>query len=430
MNKKDGKSVGALFAELASGINIAHFHHGDDKKMRLCMSCTTIGMLRVVPWTQSGGRGLTPSVHGAPPIMALASGSNLAITLGLNLVVLRVKAGTAKWTGRFAPTLKVAAIPYLQAFTWNPRRVHLLSPETAEICWRCGRTEVDAVGPIVYLKNEETKKPADKQRFVWQDPAAFYAQNEPYKTMKSTNEVRAKDGRDLNCLLDKETTPTSAVVETNPRHQGWHIVVPCTTGKDNKTFDHRQIEFASLTADAVRSKLPPVVRAGRPKGLDGWVEPRRPTRGGGATGFVRAAARLLTATDWAALSAAAYKEMHDSPPAFDVLSGLFWGLRRPGVRLPSRNVAWLVLKLMAIVPPRARVPHAHARFQPLWLLPKRQLDECRNDRSCRSPYPMSLPRGRRLEADLRNELGKNMRKRTPEKIDWAGLCHALDRLLD
>ena len=167
----------------------------------------------------------------------------------------------------------------------------------------------------------------------------------------------------------------------------------------------------------------------KPKGLDGWAGPRTASSDVGATRFVRAAARLLTHGDWDALLAAAYHEMHDSPAAFDVLSGLFWGLGKT-VRLPSRNVVWLVLKLMAAVPHRARAPQAKAAFCPVRLLPKRQLDERRQDRAVASPYPVSFPRGHRLEADLRSTLDRNMRRRKPEPIDWAGLCHGLDKLLD
>lgn len=427
---KKRKSAGSFFAEFASGTNIAHFHHGDDKNMRLCMRCATIGMLRVVPWSQSGGAGLTPSVHGAPPIVAIASGRSLAITLGLNLVPLSVDAGAAKWTGHFVPTDKTTDIPYLEVLTWNPRRVHLSSPENANVCWRCGRTGVAAVGPIVYLKNEETKKQSEKKPFEWQDPAAFYSPNEPYKTIKSTKEALAVEGRDLARLVNEENAPTSTIVAANPDHQGWCLVVPCTTGKDKKTFDHRQLEFPSLSPDAVRSTLPPRVPATGPQGLDGWAEPRRPAGVGGATRFVQVVVRLLTHADWADLSAAAYREMHDSPAAFDILSGLLWPLRRKVARLPSRNVAWLVLKLMATVPPRARVPHAGASFCPLRSLPKRQIDERRKTRAVASIYPVSFSRGRRLETDLRHELASNARRRTPRRIDWAGLCHSLDQLLD
>jgi hypothetical protein len=429
------KSVGSLFSEFASGTNIAHFHHGDDKKMRLCVRCATIGMLRMVPWSQSGGQGLTPSVHNAPPIMAIASGSSLATTLGLNLVPIPVDAGVAKWTGHFVPTAKGARIPYLEALTWNPRRVHLLSLQRGDDCWRCGQVGVATVGPIVYLKNQETSKQSDGTPFKWEDPAAFYAVDTPYTTMKSGLDRKKKgpmaaSGRDMDWLLRKESPPMSLVASQNPNHQGWRIIIPGTNPANNKTFDHRQLELPSLSPDAVRATLPADEPFSRPPGLDGWVEPERRACAGGATRFVEAAARFLTYADWAELSNAAYKDMHDSPAAFDLFSGLFWGLRKAVDGLPSKNVAWLVLKLMATVPARARVPHANAAFCPLRSLPKRQLDECRKDRSPASPYPVSLPSGRRLEADLRVALNRNMRQRKPDHVDWAGLCHDLDQLLD
>lgn len=443
------KSAGSLFAEFASGTNIAHFHHGDDKKARLCVRCATIGMLRVVPWSQSGGARLTPSVHNAPPIMVIASGRNLAVTLGLNLVPLPDPAGAAKWTGEFVPTDKNKAIPYLEALTWNPRRIHLRSAEGPQVCWGCGRDGIAVVGPIVYLKNERTKKRSDEKLFEWNDPAAFYVpydakekydkdKNAPYKTIKSgvdkkkKKEPMAASGRDLDWLLKEESVPTSAVVAANLHHQEWHLVIPCTNPANNKTFDHRQLELTSLSPDAVRATLPADKSPGRRRGLDGWTEPepRRAAHAGGVARFVRVAARLLTYTDWAALSAAAYKEMHDSPAAFDILSGLLWGLRKTVTGLPSRNVAWLVLKLMAAVPPRARVPRTDAAFCPLRLLPKRQLDERRKDGSVASPYPISFPRGHRLEADLRSALDSNIRRRTPKPVDWVGLCHRLDQMLD
>src|SRR5208282_3385219 len=46
--EKEKKSAGSFFAELAAGTNIAHFHHGDDEKLRLCLPCAALGILRVV----------------------------------------------------------------------------------------------------------------------------------------------------------------------------------------------------------------------------------------------------------------------------------------------------------------------------------------------------------------------------------------------
>jgi hypothetical protein len=89
-----------------------------------------------------------------------------------------------------------------------------------------------------------------------------------------------------------------------------------------------------------------------------------------------------------------------------------------------------MLKLMAAVPARARIPDARARFCPLRSIPKRQVDERRGERAALSPYPISLPRGHRLEADLRSVLDRHLRQRMPAAIDWAGLCQRLDELFD
>ncbi len=429
IKENDKKSVGSLFAELASGTNIAHFQHGDDENMRLCLPCATLGMLRVVPWSQAGGQGKSPSVHNAPPIMAIASGDNLAITLGLNLVPLDVKAGEAKWSGHFKPTAPTKPIPYLEALSWNPRRICLPSPQEGEgVCWYCGQGGVPTVGKIVYMKNENTKR--RREPFEWNDPSAFYPVNE-YRTIKSYSEARALDNKDLTSLLEKNTgnkkqeRPKSLVIEKNMAHEGWHLIVPCTTPANNKTFDHRQLELHTLSSETIRALMPPDRPPSR-QGLDGWKEPKR-NHPQGSKRFVQAAVGLLTYTDWAALSNAAYRSMNDPPAAFDVLSGLYWGLRDKKINgLPSRNVAWLMLKLMAAVPARVRVVHSDAVFCPLQLLPKRQINESGRT----SFYPVSFPLGSRLETALRRALDNNLRKRHPEPVDWTGLCYGLDQLLD
>lgn len=432
LKKETGKkSVGFLFAECATGSNIAHFHHGDDENMRLCLRCATLGMLRVVPWTQSGGQGLTPSVHNAPPIMAIATGDNLAITLGLNLVPLDVEAGVAKWSGHFMPTASTKPIPYLEALTWNPRRIYLPSPQNGA-CWYCGQTDVPTVGKIVYMKNENTKKRPDKKLFEWQDPAAFYVAD--FKTIKSTQakiplkEELAVRGSDLKYLVNNDSIHESIVVVKNPDCASWFLIVPCTNRANNKTFDHRQLELTKLSPETIRALLPAALPSSR-QGLDGWKEPVI-THPNGIKYFVQAAVRLLTYNDWAVLSNAAYRSMHDSPAAFDVFSGLYWGLRDKKIKgLPSRNVSWLALKLMAAVPARVRTLNSNAKFRPLQSLPKRQLNERHND-PVASLYPVSFPRGHRLEAALRCALDSNMRKRNPRPVDWIGLCHGLDQLLD
>jgi len=423
------KSCGSLFAEYATGTNVAHFHHGDDKQMRLCLRCTTLGMLRVVPWTQSGGAGLSPTIHGAPPIMTVAKGTNLANTLGLNLVPLAAKAGEPTWTGDFVPKNKDSDIPYLDAFTWNARRIRLPLPTDGGVCWGCGASGVATIGAIAYLKNEQTKKRANKQPFEWQDPAAFYSVDEACKTVKSSKEFLAASGFDLNGLMNEKPRAESIVVAANPGHEGWYLVVPSTNPANNKTYDHRLVELARVRPEDIRPLIRVLNSPIDRRGLDGWTELDRHERNQGVRRFVQTAVRLLSAGDWAAISAAEFKAMDASPAAFDILSGLFWSLRKTVRGLPSRNVAWLVLKLMAAVRPSARAYRANASYSPLSRLPKRQATELRRVGPTRSRYPLAFPQGHRLEAELRRALDANMRRKIPEAIDWPGLCQDLGQLI-
>jgi hypothetical protein len=160
--------------------------------------------------------------------------------------------------------------------------------------------------------------------------------------------------------------------------------------------------------------------------MDGWDKPSF-VHLEGARQLVQTAVKILMQADWSLLSNAAYQDMHEAPAAFDVFSALYWGLREKKVfGLPSADVAWLILKLMASVPKRSRNLLTGASFCPYFQLPKRQISE--RDRA--SPYPVSFPRGLRLEAALRNILLNNSRKRNPEPVDWIGLCNGLDQLLD
>ncbi len=425
--KKEPKSPGYLFAEFATGTNIAHFHHGDDKQMRLCLICTTLGMLRVVPWSQAGGRASTPSVCGAPSILILASGKTLAHTLGLNLIPLQGELDTAAWTGYFNPKNTAEKIPYLEAFTWNPRRISLPFSEENQTCWGCGREKITAVGPIFYAINEKTKlRKKEKNKkgtipFIWQDPSAFYPAKLPYTPKKSSGETWAIDNRDLNFLRDKKPSIENRVLQENNGHKGWHLIVPCTNKA--KTYDHRKIEISDF------SDVPQPEKEEAPKkGLDGWKELSSAQTKGAMT-FVKTAVQIFTPADWSALASAKYHKMSEAPAGFDVFTGLYWSLRnkKNTSHVPQRNVCWLVLKLMATVPASARTQHADASCNPFQSLPKRQLNAKGGKQS---PYPRALPQGNRLEAGLRQVLDRHLQPKSPEHIDWAGLCSSIHQQLN
>lgn len=429
---KSPKPVGSLFAEFATGTNVAHFHHGDDRNLRLCARCATLGMMRVIPWSQSGGAGLTPSIHNAPPVFAIATGRNLTETLGHNLFPLSAEPGTARWSGHFTPADPAGRIPFLEAFTWNPRVIRLPLPERKGSCARCGRADVETIGPIAFAKNDRTKKRADKLPFEWRDPAAFYdvSREDGFTTYKSSNEETAALGLDLLGLVSGKRDFESQVTESGADGAaGWTLVVPSTNPANNKTYDHRRIDGHGDVAAFIRALGEDAAGVPAKREADGWVPP--PIRRGGASAFVRAAVRWFDHADWSVLSNAAFKRMRDAPAALDLMTGVLWPLRSRGVAgLPSRDACWLTLKLMASVPARSRVPVARAAFLPLDAIPKRQPDRAnaRRKRGALVSYPLSFPRGVRLESALRRAIDTNLRKKRPHPIDWAGLCHALSRL--
>lgn len=428
------KSAGSPFAEFACGTNIAHFHHGDDSEARICLRCATKGLLRIVPWSQAGGAGLSPAVHNAPPVVAQAVGSNIAATLGLNLVPLQGEPGNARWSGHFKPGDTSKPVPYMEALTWNPRRVHLGELQPIGRCWRCGDTDKRLVGPIVYAKNEHTKLDKEKGKtkpFQWRDPAAFYGADSPFVTFKSFDESRAASGRDLAGLLKKgdQGERSAAVGEANSAHNDWRLVVPCTNPANNKTYDHRAHAVSGLSPDAIRKLVPPEPPPWQQSGMNGWTDPRHLPVGAGAIALVRRAVRHLNYADWLTLASAAYHTMEASPAAFDILTGLWWPLRKRVSNIPSRNAAWLTLKLMAAAPAQAREPHTGAFFCPLEKLATRQLSQPGPRLHTESPYPVSLPRGLRLEAALRAAIETHVKQRTAPPIDWVGLCSRLDILL-
>lgn len=420
-------SAAYLFAEMASGTNVAHFHHGDDKLSRLCLGCATRGLLRVVPWMQSGGAGLSPAVHGAPPIMPLAIGRNLCHTLGLNLVPIDVPHGAPRWSGQFRPA--GSRVKVLEGLTWNARRIHLLEPREPAVCSRCGDTSLPTVGPIVFEKNDACKK--DSKR-VWRDPAAFYSfkNGEPFATVKSGKESIAAGGVDVRNLFQRtygkkvEPAPSSLVVAANPAHDLWYVVVPCTNPANNKSYDHRAVWFAGFGGD------PPASEPGWPKDLPvmagfrteaSWHREPSP----GMSAFVRGVA-ALTAADWSIIAAA--RSMEDDPAAFDVFTGIYWPLRNKHSSLPCRPAAWTALKLMADAG-RLR-PSGRSKgtgFRPWAQLPLHQPAAVTQDGiKC---YPYSIPRGDRLESELRRLIRQCLSNRSAAAIDWPGMCQFLHDVL-
>jgi hypothetical protein len=423
---KDFKSVGELSSEFTVATNVAHFHHGDDENMRLCPTCLTKGVLRVVPWTQAGGAGKTPSIHGAPPIAVYPQESNFVATLGRNLVDLPAPLKKPVFSGAFAylcddPT---TPIPLLTGLTWNPRRIFLPPPTKESTCWGCGNNSF-CVEKIIYMKNDGTKKKDAKSPFHWQDPNFFYASNAPFTTLKSGKEQFALADSDLRKLVREENSPDSFVVAANPDAESWELVVPCTNAANNKTYDHRSLHLSGTLHESLKAVVTVNKNGHKKPEIKGWELPNdadlQPQKKG-ATTFLHAAIELLTDADWAYFSAAEYRDMHEAPAAFDIMTGLYWTLK-DFVKIPRRNVIWLMLKIMASVPSKQRILATEASYNPLKDLPQTQLS---GNTKGKRVYPRSFPVGPELELKLKTLLQK---KSTLKNIDWVTFFQGLEELL-
>jgi len=420
-----GLPASSLFSEMASGTNVAHFHHGDDDASRLCLRCATLGMLRLVPWTQSGGAGKQPAVHGAPPIMPLAIGETLCETLGLNLIPLETALGTPQWTGQFTPLGRKAGIQLLEALTWNPRRVHLRAPGDPTVCCQCGERSLPTVGPIIFEKNPACKQEGDALQ-GWRDPAAFY-KPEDHRTTKTGRESDAAVGNDIRRIYEQrfgkkiEPAPLSQVVLANPDHQKWLVVLPCTNPANNKSYDHRMESLAGFTGEAPKRATSWEDSIPCEAGDERRLKPqdiRRPTKG--VYRFVSAAVQLDSSA-WVVLANAAGRSMDEAPAAFDIFTGIYWPLRNKHSTLPSRNAAWMALKLMATAG-RGRPSHGNrtGSFRP-WVHLTLAASPAKQKR-----YPRAVPAGLQLESELREIIRKATAESPPKQIDWPGLCQFLN----
>ncbi len=402
LTDKPNKPVGSLYAEVATGTNIAHFDHSRDGSSPLCLCCVVRGLLRLVPWTQSGGAGLAPSIHGAPPIAILPMGQSIALTLAACLVDRDIKLGAPTWTGTFRPDDLGGHIPLLEGLTWNPRRVRIPKPNQQARCRLCG-TFGPAIAQIVFQKNGAVLKPKgggkDLRSIAWHDPAFRYRKSEP---IRSANEQAASLSQDVlknfEDLVGSENSAQAA--------SAMSLIVPCTNPANNKTFDHRRVEIrAGFQRNCVAVEHSGATGLLLSEHLLNFELPRR----SGATGrvrdvlerFVGTAIQVLRVSDWSALRRAIGKSMNQEPTAFAIFSAIYWRVRSGGRLVLPRESAWMLLKLLALAPSARRGTACNQRLSVLLdALPTRQAQRSRGDIEARCPYPVAPQRRLRLERAL------------------------------
>ncbi len=171
------KTVGYLFMEEATGTNVTHFSHRGDAVHAYCPACCAKGLVTLPPFAISGGRGLSPSLNGSPPIYVLPRGETLFATLWLNHLIAPFIPESARadpgllWeqerpTG--AGEVRVHA-GFLEGLTWPPRRVRLY-PGSGGVCSVCGRRAPTLVRQMVFTQGRRLAQDAPP----WEDPWVAY----------------------------------------------------------------------------------------------------------------------------------------------------------------------------------------------------------------------------------------------------------------
>jgi len=173
------KSVTHLAAEIPSGSQVTHFHHGSDKSQVFCPRCAASGLLTIPPFATSGGAGIKPSINGVPPLYVIPGGTSLFESLAASLVlpdyqpkVATTQPDLAWWVH---PTTvphsqEVLTVGYLHSLTFPARRMRLHPEHVSSQCTRCGQVTEWGVRTMVFDMGESRAKNADP----WFDPFAAY----------------------------------------------------------------------------------------------------------------------------------------------------------------------------------------------------------------------------------------------------------------
>lgn len=201
-SKKDKvKSVLTLYPDWPSGGESTHFRHGREVDGAMCPVCAASGLVLQSSFAAAGGRGIGPSINGAPPLYVLPQGETLAQSLKASLIspdyypTYADQENDLAWW-RHGPVIKqrhfVARVGYVHSLTF-PARQTRLHPASADgqPCVRCGTRGEWVVRTMVYNMGE-TRVGASG---LWQDP--FLAYKVPRDTTLGPLPLRPRSGRAL-----------------------------------------------------------------------------------------------------------------------------------------------------------------------------------------------------------------------------------------
>ncbi len=174
------KPVAALFVEVPTETNRAHFHHVTDEDHRLCPACCARGLITIPAFASSGGAGIRPSINGVPPVYVLPAGDSLFESLALSLISQPFQPRSADpgrsdlaiWNGATAigKNSQVSAVGYLESLTFPARRMRLYPHRATENCTSCGAPTAIVVSDMLFEMGHWLSEGSG----IWEDPFAAF----------------------------------------------------------------------------------------------------------------------------------------------------------------------------------------------------------------------------------------------------------------
>jgi len=182
MEKAEAKPLAGVFAAAPSGTNACHWHHQDEDDMAVTPAHAARLLTTIAPFMTEGGRGLSPSINGAPAIYALPIGSNLFETIVLSIPCRTDQEdgdGAIAWRSKRVPGSERTQATTVEALTWQPRRIQLVPGDTvSRMKFEKGDTArltawTDASLAYRYDKDKHTPIRMRENRPLWRDAGAL-----------------------------------------------------------------------------------------------------------------------------------------------------------------------------------------------------------------------------------------------------------------
>ncbi len=195
------KSVFTLHPDWPAGGESTHFRHGQEDSEPLCPACAAAGLVLQSAFAAAAGRGIGPSINGAPPLYVLPQKDTLAESLVASLVTpdrypIPADRGTDDAWWRHDPIVGrrrfVPSVGYVHSLTFPARQARLHPAQAGgRACVRCGARGAWVVWTMV-CNMGETRVGATT---FWQDP--FLAYKVPRDAKKGPLPLRPQSGRAL-----------------------------------------------------------------------------------------------------------------------------------------------------------------------------------------------------------------------------------------